>query len=307
MSSATSVTEAGGPGPDDMDTNSTGAGPMRRGNRRVTGKEQYFTPRDTANAVLDAITSVLPDWTSRAFIEPAGGTGTFIDAARARGVQRVASWDIEPRHPEVLHGDFLRQNLAVRDAVCATNPPFGRNNALAVPFFNHAATACELIAFIVPRSWRKWSVTNRLDRRFHLVSDEDLSINYLDTQGCVAGAYGKLRTCIQIWMRREHMRDRVIVEDRGIVTKTSPHEADAALTVFGYGCGTVRTDFPRETNTTQMFLRFGHPRALEALESVDFSRFFLNTAYTEALSMQEINYLLNEYIHGDAGLVTQRG
>jgi hypothetical protein len=51
-----------------------------------------------------------------------------------------------------------------------------------------------------------------------------------------------------------------------------------------------------------MFLKVHHPQAIEALQNVDFSRFFKNTAYTEALSFQEINFLLNEYIlgHGQA-------
>ena len=48
-----------------------------------------------------------------------------------------------------------------------------------------------------------------------------------------------------------------------------------------------------------MFIKLNHPRALEAIHSVDFSRFYLNTAYTEALSLHEINYLLNEFIYGD--------
>jgi hypothetical protein len=51
-----------------------------------------------------------------------------------------------------------------------------------------------------------------------------------------------------------------------------------------------------------MFLKLNHPRALEALQAVDFSRFFKNTAYTEALSLQEINFLLNEYLIGEGQL-----
>ena len=35
---------------------------------------------------------------------------------------------------------------------------------------------------------------------------------------------------------------------------------------------------------------------MAALSKVDFSKFFKNTAYTQALSLQEINYLLNEEI-----------
>jgi hypothetical protein len=85
----------------------------------------------------------------------------------------------------------------------------------------------------------------------------------------------------------------------GVVEKVSPEKADVSLTIFGYGCGKVKTDFERVANTTQMFLKFKHPDALQALESVDYSKFFKNTAYTEALSLQEINYLLNEHIYGN--------
>jgi hypothetical protein len=61
----------------------------------------------------------------------------------------------------------------------------------------------------------------------------------------------------------------------------------------------VKEKFDRVPNTTQLFLKLNHPKALEALKSVEFSRFYKSTAYTEALSIQEINYLLNEQIFGD--------
>ena len=277
--------------------------PRKPGNTRVTGKEQFYTPPDIADRVLSLLTRTSPDWTSTPFLEPAGGTGTFIDAARRHGVTEVHSWDIEPHHPEVARGNFLMQSLRFRGATCATNPPFGRNNALAIPFFNHAAPACDTIAFIVPRSWRKWSVINRLDQDFTLVEDVDLKINYLDAHGRDVHAFDKLRTCIQIWSRQGRRRPKYSVEDRGLIARTSPDEADVALTIFGYSCGTVSTEFERRKVTTQMYLKLKDARALDALQSVDFSRFFLHTAYTEALSIKEINYLINEHVFGDPGLL----
>jgi hypothetical protein len=85
--------------------------------------------------------------------------------------------------------------------VTISNPPFGRNNSLSIPFFNRAAEHSEFIAFIVPRSWRKWSVLNRLDRRFHLVSDKDLQIDYVDGLGANLSQRKKLATCFQIWQQ----------------------------------------------------------------------------------------------------------
>ena len=79
------------------------------------------------------------------------------------------------------------------------------------------------------------------------------------------------------------------------------------MTVFGYGCGKVRTEFERIPNSTVMFLKLNDKRVLASLNRVDFSKFYRNTAYTEALSLQEIRYLLNQDILGDPGLEKQEG
>jgi predicted RNA methylase len=277
------------------------------GNRRVTGKEQFYTPQILAETLAKSLIEFVPDLAGRLILEPAGGTGSFIRASQALGVQNVVSFDIEPKFEGVKKADFLGVDLsgvAAHSAVAISNPPFGRNNSLSIPFFNHAASACDTIAFIVPRSWRKWSVINRLDRNFHLVSDVDVKVDYVDALGEPVGNKLRLNTCFQVWQySATERRAKITVQDLGVVTKVSPVEAAVALTIFGFGCGRVLTEFERRPNTTRMFLRLGHPRALEALQAVDFGRFFRNTAYTEALALPEINFLLNEYIFGNPHLI----
>ncbi len=264
------------------------------GNRRVTGKEQYYTPRDLASSLVSKVERLVSDFSSRIVLEPAGGTGAFVEAAKAFGAKKVLSVDIEPKHSDVSKGNYLESSMKFKDAITISNPPFGRNNSLSIPFFNRAADHSEYIAFIVPRSWRKWSVINRLDRRFHLIHDEELSIDYVDDSHTLISHKNNLKTCFQIWQRQETLREIVKVEDKGFVTKVKPEEADVALTVFGFSCGKVNTEFERKANTTRMFLKLNHPKALKALQTVNFQRFSKNTAYTEALSFQEINFLLNE-------------
>ena len=266
------------------------------GNRRVTGKEQYYTPRELAQALVSKVEQLVSDFSSRTVLEPAGGTGAFVEAAKAFGARRVLSVDIEPKHSDVSKANYLEAALELKDAITISNPPFGRNNSLSIPFFNRAANHSEYIAFIVPRSWRKWSVINRLDRRFHIIHDEDLSIDYVDDTHTLISHKNNLKTCFQIWQRKDELREIIKVEDRGFVTKVRPEDADIALTVFGFSCGKVNTEFERKANTTRMFLKLNHPGALKALQTVNFQRFSKNTAYTEALSFPEINFLLNEKI-----------
>ena len=278
----------------------------RLGNTRVTGKEQFYTPPALAKQLLAEVLERVPDLTSRPFIEPAGGTGSFIKAAKKLGISKISSFDIEPKHSDVALGNFLETDIAIKNAVTVSNPPFGRNNSLSIPFFNKAADHSDYICFIVPRSWRKWSVINRLDQRFHLIADIDLQIDYVDDSEAEISNKNRLATCFQIWQKRKTKRPIVKVIDNEFIKKVNPQEADVSLTIFGYGCGRLKTDFKREPNSTQMFLKLNHPRALEALQSVDFSRFFKNTAYTEALSLQEINFLLNEYLTGEGQLKEQK-
>jgi len=278
---------------------------VKLGNTRVTGKEQYYTPADLAERLISEVSALVPDLANRTVIEPAGGTGSFIKAAQNIGVTNFLSFDIEPKHSLVTKADFLAKKFTAKDAVTISNPPFGRNNSLSIPFFNKAADHSEFICFIVPRSWRKWSVINRLDRRFHLVADHDILIDYEDDLGERLSSRTSLSTCFQIWQRKDELRPLIKVKDMGLVQKCGPDEADVALTIFGFGCGKVRTEFERRPNSTVMFLRVLHPAAMDALKSVDFNRFSKNTAYTAALALPEINYLLNEKILGNPHLEEQ--
>jgi predicted RNA methylase len=274
----------------------------------VTGKEQFYTPKELAQTLTNKVAQVIGGLTNRTVIEPAGGTGSFVTAAKELGAKKILSFDIEPKADGVILADFLTSEIkGVTDAVTISNPPFGRNNSLSIPFFNKAAKNSEYIAFILPRSWRKWSVINRLDRNFHLIHDEDLAIDYVDETGEMLWQKARLNTCFQIWEKRDTPRELIKVKDFGLITKVSPLDADVALTVFGYSCGKVRTEFDRIPNSTVMFLKLNDKRVLAALNRVDFSRFYKNTAYTEALSLQEIRYLLNQEILGDPGIEQQEG
>jgi len=278
---------------------------VRPGNRRTTGKEQFYTPTDLALRLATLVSDKVGGFSDKTVIEPAGGTGSFLQAAKALKANKLISFDIEPKAEGVLLADFLLETKGlekISNAITISNPPFGRNNSLSIPFFNKAAQHSQYIAFVVPRSWRKWSVLNRLNRNFHLIHDEDLSIDYVDELGEMVWQKARLNTCFQIWERRAELRPVIKVKDQGLLSKVKPEEADVALTVFGYGCGKVRTSFDRVPNSTIMFLKLHDRRVLKALQSVDFSKFYKNTAYTEALSLQEIRYLINEAVLGDPGL-----
>lgn len=271
---------------------------QKLGNRRVTGAEQFYTPRALAEELTGLALGYIADWQNRSFLEPAAGTGSFLQALTKHGVKSITAIDKDPKHPDVSQNDYLDFVPPQSGLVTLSNPPFGRNNALSIPFFNHAAGHSDYIAFLVPRSWRKWSVQNRLDANFHLILDRDVFVSYENEFGEPLSSRNELRTCFQIWERRDYQRELIAVPNNQLVKKSSPQNADLALRVFGFGCGSVLRDFERRPNTTLMFLEVGDPRVFDHIDALDYQRFTRNTAYTEALAFSELNYLLNEAIFG---------
>ncbi|NBU22683.1 MAG: hypothetical protein EBS38_02060 [Actinobacteria bacterium] len=277
----------------------------RPGNSRLTGSEQYYTPASLAYELVHQLLSRYPALKDQEFLEPAGGTGSFIEALKLGGIKNITSFDIHPKHPQVMQADFLEQELDQRELVTIGNPPFGRNNELSVPFFNHAARFSSHIAFLVPRSWRKWSVINRLDSNFHLVVDQEVEVIFESADKDPVSIRNDLRCCFQIWERREVRREKISVPASGLVRKVKPKEADVAFRCFGFGTGRLYREFERKPNTTLMFLAVREPWVLDLLEDLDYSRFAYNTAYTKAVSFQEINYLINERLFGDGFKIGQ--
>lgn len=228
-----------------------------KGNTRTAGREQFYTPVSLAERLVEVVGGIVPDLCDRVLVEPAAGTGNFLQAFEKSGNTKVIAVDVDPRFQGVQKANFLTEftfPAGTTDAVAITNPPFGRNNSLSVPFFNKLADHCEFIAFVIPRSWRKWSVQARLDKRFHLVYDEVLEVDYIDENGVeVSSNKGGLNTVFQVWQRKNFLRESVIVPNYGLIEKTVPSEADVSLTLFGRGCGKVRKDFDRIPNKSKLF------------------------------------------------------
>ena len=271
-------------------------------NKRTTGKEQFYT---TSNAVDLCIAEMVKhvDLTGRLLLEPCGGTGEFIEGLKRHGVaeNKIISFDIEPKHPSVLQQDFLETEPAIFEgSVCITNPPFGRANSLSKKFFNHAAEGCDFIGFLIPKSWRKWSVINSLNKNFDLVSEIEMPLNCFYTPEKKVSTKGVLQTLFQVWKRTTKPRDKIIIPDHGLIKKILPRNrmvsgANLEMIIFGHSCGKIKEVVGTvPSKTTTMYLKVDSPEVITALKSLDMSPYYNNTAYVQALSIKEINHELNK-------------
>jgi len=298
-------------------------------NTRTTGKEQYYTRKDVVDLCIEEVQKHV-DLSDRTILEPAGGTGEFIKGLQRKGVQgsKILSCDIEPRHPAVIEADYLEGDPIFHGKplsehtglVSITNPPFGRASSLAKKFFNKAALNHDYICYLVPRAWLKWSTMNSLDESFHLVSSIDLPQNcfYLpDDQE--PKKKDVLNTVFQVWERRDYKRQKIKVPDHKLVEKILPvmkedvtikegkekivkrpdyvEGANFQMIVFGHSCGQcAEINQPKvDAKTTTMYFKIEDDEVKEALKNIDYSKYYNNVSYVQALSLQEINHELNLY------------
>lgn len=174
---------------------------MMRGTTKSNGPkhalDKFYTKPEIAAQCLSSL-----DLSSFALcIEPSAGSGSFSLLLP----QGSLSLDLAPESPEIIQQDFFEFAPPKTDGkiLVVGNPPFGQQNSLAVRFINHAATFADVIAFIVPRSFDKPSVQNRIHKNLHLKSSTVLPVKAFTLDGIDYAV-----PCVfQIWEKRDTVRD----------------------------------------------------------------------------------------------------
>lgn len=132
------------------------------------------------------------------FLEPAAGTGAFYELLPA---QRRLGIDLVPKCDDVKLQDFFKlTNLPSTppDTVAIGNPPFGKRGKSAIAFFNHAAHLADIVAFIVPVNFRKFTTHKQLDPSMRFISKLPLP---RDAFHLSTGRVYAVNTEFQIWTR----------------------------------------------------------------------------------------------------------
>lgn len=252
--------------------------------------DQFYTNPDLARQYAGQVVAAYGpsiDW----FIEPAAGTGAFVQPLQSAG-KPVIALDIAPQGNDIREGDFLKDDLWPPSGKIAVvgNPPFGKNSSLAVKFFNRAAERACAIAFIVPRTFRKHSIHRRLNPYFALVVDEDVP----DYAFIKDGKPYDVPCAWQIWESQPYRRQGHDTPDISHIIRyvTDPHCSDFAMRRVGFYAGQVKEppdwDLPTLSPSTHYFIQSVRPDARQLLRSIDWSEVCRATAGSRSLSKHEI-------------------
>ena len=110
-------------------------------------------------------------------VDPCCGDGSFflnINHENKLGI------DISPEIEKVEKIDFLKWDYSQikstpEKIIVISNPPFGKQGSLAMKFIKRSSEFADTIAFILPLSFSKPSVKNKITKYYHLQYEEILT------------------------------------------------------------------------------------------------------------------------------------
>lgn len=225
---------------------------------------------------------------SGTWLEPSAGAGSFYNLMEGEKL----GIDIDSKNPNIIRHDFLTYTLLEKNYITLGNPPFGKNSSLAIKFFNKCSIHSQVVAFIVPKTFKKESVQKKLNPYMVLHKEFILPKNSFNFKGenidvpCV----------FQIWIRTEQKKviksDKLTVKDFSFVKR---EEADVAFQRVGANAGTIKgkEKFKDIADSSHLFIKINNSKALDILKTIVWDDIKYNTAGNPSISKTEI---IKEYL-----------
>jgi hypothetical protein len=206
--------------------------------------DQFYTNKDVSIKCFETLKKEVNIESYDIQLEPSAGSGSFY---KLMNPQKRIGLDIDPKYQGIIKQDFLSYTPTHQSYISIGNPPFGRVSSLAIKFFNKSAQFSDCIAFIIPRTFNKVSVQNKLNLNFILQYSEDLPLN-----PCCFTPKMSAKCCFQIWVRSSVPRQITVYskthpdfdfipygEKDNNNQPTPPQGSDFAIRAYGGKCGEI--------------------------------------------------------------------
>ena len=123
-------------------------------------KDRYYTDPNEAKRFVDMVDRRYGMENFSLCIEPSAGSGSFSQHLPS---DNSVFYDISPVIDGIIEQDYFTVSHDPDNILVIGNPPFGRVSSTAIRFFNHSAKFAEVIAFIIPQTFHRVSVQNKLE------------------------------------------------------------------------------------------------------------------------------------------------
>ena len=276
------------------------------GKFRTDEKDQFYTDENVAKKCIDIIVELYPETKNYLWIEPSAGNGSFYKNIKYEKI----GIDIDPKYEGIIKEDYLKWNYSGgsskdKKVILVGNPPFGKQSSLAKMFIKRGCGYADIIAFILPKSFTKPSMTNSFDRKFHCMHTSDIEKDAFLIQG---NKRYDVPCIFQIWERKSEDRkieDKIpengfeYVKGEQSSGKGEQHP-DIALRRVGVFAGKSFLYEPEKFSTqSHYFIKFTDEgiNKNNIIEAINKHTFPSNTVGPRSISKGEVNIVLNEIIN----------
>lgn len=231
---------------------------------RKDKNDKFYTKPEIAKKLIDELGEI--NYTT--IIEPSAGNGSF-----SQFLPGCIALDIEPEAENIIQQDFLTY-YPPKDRgpiLVIGNPPFGEQSKLALEFFKHAAEFANTIAFIVPRSFRKVSIQNKLPLNFWQIREIEIpSSSFL-----LNGVEHSVPCMFQVWDKASTLREKIVfpTQSKYFSFTKNIEEADFRVQRVGGNAGKAFLDKNGATSSNYYLIntsKFSNENMVRILNAVKY-------------------------------------
>lgn len=272
---------------------------------REEGLDKFYTLPSYSKQCIDKIVELYDISGWDLIVEPSAGNGSFLNQIPSSNKIGI---DISPEQNDIIKQNFFEYSPPSNktNILVIGNPPFGRVSSLAIKFFNHAAKWANVIAFIIPRTFRRLSVQNKLNHEFHLVYDEEVP-----NKPCCFCPPMMVKCCFQVWEKKIIPRPLIVLptthsnweflafgpmDEHG--QPTPPFGADFAMRAYGGKIGEIKINNLHELRPKSWHWiksNIDKTALIQRFNQLDYSN-SLNTARQNSMGRGELVSLYATYI-----------
>lgn len=280
-----------------------------------TKLDKYYTKNHIVDFCTKKIKDTLNiDYEKDLIIEPSVGNGSFINNINKLCRNKIFI-EIDDSHRGCLYNKYeLKKNELIfldfldydyynvlnkfNNIHVIGNPPFGTKSSKAIKFIKHSCKFCTSFSFILPKSFKKDSLIEKIPKNFHNLLTIDLSLNsffYNNNNYNVP--------CIfTIYVKKNIQRENIIKNipnNYFFVKKYKSHD----ISIRRVGCKTGLVDISLNSKNKSeqshyfiKFLKSDHinDELLKKLNNISNLECIKNTVGQKSLSKNEVIKFIND-------------
>lgn len=258
--------------------------------------DKYFTNPNIAIECFNYLKkNIKIDMNRDCIVEPSAGTGSFIVPINKLCKNSVFV-DIYPENTAIIKLDYFKMFPNTKDfrkIHVVGNPPFGFKASMAIQFIKHSCTFCDTFAFILPKSFEKYSMKNTVPKNFHMV----FSYILLDDSFHSKDTLYNIPCVFQIWVKRTYERTKLKkIIPTNYTFLPSCKNADVAIRRVGYYAGNVFVSALHSKNmNTHYFIKLNNKKDISKISNINISSTY-NVSGPKSISKRDIIKHLNKIL-----------